>query len=102
MKMHTLLDLRGNIPSFIHLSDGKLADVHALDLVLPDVSTNYRCHRLCHFEMSLPSGSGGGRARSPGVAQRPTGARLSGARNRTTCLPSERPLARLVERLSRP
>src|SRR3984893_8443264 len=31
VKMHTLLDLRGNIPSFIHLSDGKLHDVHALD-----------------------------------------------------------------------
>ena len=33
--MHTLLDLRGNIPSFIHVSDGKLHDVHALDLLLP-------------------------------------------------------------------
>ena len=30
VKMHTLLDLRGNIPSFIHISDGKLHDVHAL------------------------------------------------------------------------
>src|ERR1700724_3251286 len=30
VKMHTLLDLRGNIPSFIHVSDGKLHDVHAL------------------------------------------------------------------------
>src|SRR5580693_7061206 len=29
VKMHTLLDLRGNIPSFIHVSDGKLRDVHA-------------------------------------------------------------------------
>ena len=28
VKMHTLLDLRGNIPSFIHISDGKLHDVH--------------------------------------------------------------------------
>src|SRR3990170_620948 len=27
VKMHTLLDLRGNIPSFIHISDGKLGDV---------------------------------------------------------------------------
>jgi len=33
VKMHTLLDLRGNIPSFIHVSDGKLHDVHALDLL---------------------------------------------------------------------
>ena len=36
VKMHTLLDLRGNIPSFIHVSDGKLHDVHALDLLLPE------------------------------------------------------------------
>jgi hypothetical protein len=27
VKMHTLLDLRGNIPSFIHISEGKLHDV---------------------------------------------------------------------------
>ena len=33
VKMHTLLDLRGNIPSFIHVSNGKLHDVHALDLL---------------------------------------------------------------------
>jgi hypothetical protein len=33
VKMHTLLDLRGNIPTFIHVSDGKMADVHALDLL---------------------------------------------------------------------
>ena len=31
--MHTLLDLKGSIPSFIHVSDGKLHDVHALDLL---------------------------------------------------------------------
>ena len=36
VKMHTLLDLRGNIPSFIHISDGKLHDVHALDLLVPE------------------------------------------------------------------
>jgi hypothetical protein len=33
VKMHTLLDLRGNIPSFIHISDGKLGDVHVLDML---------------------------------------------------------------------
>jgi len=37
VKMHTLLDLRGNIPSFIHMSDGKLHDVHALDMLLPEL-----------------------------------------------------------------
>jgi hypothetical protein len=34
IKLHTLLDLRGNIPTFIHISDGKLHDVNVLD-VLP-------------------------------------------------------------------
>jgi len=33
VKMHTLLDLRGAIPSFIHVSDGKLHDVNVLDLL---------------------------------------------------------------------
>ena len=32
VKLHTLLDLRGTIPSFIHISDGKVHDVHVLDL----------------------------------------------------------------------
>jgi len=41
VKMHTLLDLRGNIPSFIHVSDGKLHDVHALDLLLPEAGAIY-------------------------------------------------------------
>jgi hypothetical protein len=41
VKMHTLLDLRGNIPSFIHISDGKLHDVHALDLLLPEPGAIY-------------------------------------------------------------
>jgi hypothetical protein len=41
VKMHTLLDLRGNIPSFIHVSDGKLHDVHALDMLLPDPGAIY-------------------------------------------------------------
>ena len=39
--MHTLLDLRGNIPSFIHVSDGKLHDLHALDLLLPEEGVIY-------------------------------------------------------------
>jgi Domain of unknown function (DUF4372)/Transposase DDE domain len=33
VKMHTLLDLRGNIPSFIHISDGKMGDVKVLDFM---------------------------------------------------------------------
>lgn len=41
VKMHALLDLRGNIPSFIHISDGKLHDVHALDLLVPEAGAIY-------------------------------------------------------------
>ena len=41
VKMHTLLDLRGNIPSFIHISDGTLHDVHALDRLIPEAGAIY-------------------------------------------------------------
>jgi transposase len=41
VKMHTLLDLRGSIPSFIHISDGKLHDIHALDLLVPEAGAIY-------------------------------------------------------------
>ncbi len=34
IKLHTLIDLRGSIPSFIHISDGKMADVRVLDQLL--------------------------------------------------------------------
>lgn len=54
--MHTLLDLRGNIPSFIHISDGKLHDVNILDQLIPEAGAFYvmdrgyidfaRLHRL--------------------------------------------------------
>jgi hypothetical protein len=33
VKMHTLLDLRGAIPAFIHISDGKMGDVNVLDIL---------------------------------------------------------------------
>jgi transposase len=33
VKMHTLLDLRGAIPAFIHISDGKMGDVKVLDIL---------------------------------------------------------------------
>ena len=41
VKLHTLLDLRGNIPSFIHISDGKLHDVNVLDQILPEPGAVY-------------------------------------------------------------
>src|SRR3546814_7096434 len=31
IKLHTLLDLRGSIPTFIHISDGKMHEVNTLD-----------------------------------------------------------------------
>ena len=41
VKMHTLLDLRGNIPSFIHISDGKMHEVNILDQLLPEPGAFY-------------------------------------------------------------
>jgi hypothetical protein len=41
VKLHTLLDLRGNIPSFIHISDGKLHDVNVLDILIPEPGAFY-------------------------------------------------------------
>ena len=41
IKLHTLLDLKGSIPTFIHISDGKLHDVKVLDLLLPEPGALY-------------------------------------------------------------
>jgi Transposase DDE domain/Domain of unknown function (DUF4372) len=41
VKMHTLLDLRGSIPDFIHVSDGKMGDALALDLIVPEAGSIY-------------------------------------------------------------
>jgi len=41
VKLHTLLDLRGNIPTFLHISDGKLHDVNVLDLLIPEPGAFY-------------------------------------------------------------
>jgi hypothetical protein len=41
VKMHTLLDLHGNIPTFIHITDGKVHDVNILDEFLPDAGAFY-------------------------------------------------------------
>jgi hypothetical protein len=41
VKMHTLLDLRGNIPTFIRISDGKLHDVNILDELVPEAGAFY-------------------------------------------------------------
>ena len=41
VKMHTLLDLRGSIPSFIHISDGKGSDVSMLDILAFEAGAIY-------------------------------------------------------------
>jgi len=41
IKLHTLMDLRGSIPTFIHVSEGKLHDVNALDLLIPEAGAFY-------------------------------------------------------------
>lgn len=41
VKLHTLLDLRGNIPTFIHLSDGRYHDVNVLDLLKLEAGAFY-------------------------------------------------------------
>jgi len=62
IKLHTLLDLRGNIPTFVHITDGKVHDVHILDILMPeagsfyimdrgylDFARLYAMHRNCAF-----------------------------------------------------
>jgi hypothetical protein len=59
VKMHTLLDLHGNIPAFIHVSDGKTHDIHALDRIEIEPGAYYAMdrayvdfERLCRFTLS--------------------------------------------------
>ena len=41
VKMHTLLDLHGNIPTFISITDGKVHDVNILDEIIPEAGAFY-------------------------------------------------------------
>jgi uncharacterized protein DUF4372/DDE family transposase len=41
VKMHTLLDLHGNIPTFIRITDGKVHDVNILDEIMPEAGAFY-------------------------------------------------------------
>ena len=51
VKLHTLLDLRGPIPAFIHITDGRVHDVNVLDLLLPEAGAFYIMDRgYIHFE----------------------------------------------------
>jgi transposase len=63
IKLHTLLDLRGSIPTFIHLSGGRVNDVNVLDELLPERGSIYvldrgyidfpRLHRLAQAGASF-------------------------------------------------
>ena len=41
VKLHTLLDLRGNIPTFMGIIDGKVSDVTMLDQIVPEAGAFY-------------------------------------------------------------
>jgi hypothetical protein len=41
VKLHTLLDLRGNIPSFLHITEAATHDVHVLDVLIPEAGALY-------------------------------------------------------------
>ncbi len=61
VKLHTLLDLRGNIPTFIHISDGKLHDVNVLDILLPEPGAFYIMDRgYVDFERLFTLNKAGG------------------------------------------
>lgn len=45
VKLHTLIDLRGSIPCFIHITDGKVADVNTLDHLLLEPGAFYMIDR---------------------------------------------------------
>jgi hypothetical protein len=49
VKMHTLLDLHGNIPTFISITDGKVHDVNILDEILPEAGAFDLVLGLAHF-----------------------------------------------------
>jgi len=47
VRMHTLLDLHGNIPTFISITDGKVHDVKILDEIMPEAGAFYVMDRGC-------------------------------------------------------
>ena len=79
VKMHTLLDLRGNIPSFIHISDGKLGDVNVLDVLVLEAGRDLRHgSRLSRLRPAVRVASGTGLLRHPRQVEHPASARLFG------------------------
>ena len=59
IKLHTLLYLRGNIPTFIHISDGKLHEVNTLDFILVKMVPMRRA------SMFLPAGGAASTKKGP-------------------------------------
>jgi len=64
VKLHTLIDLRGNIPTFLHITDGLVHDVNVLDLLIPEPGAIYVLDRgyvdfarLHAFHLPLPPSS---------------------------------------------
>jgi hypothetical protein len=60
VKLHTLLDLRGNIPTFIYISDGKLHEVNTLDIIPLEPGAFYIMDRgYLDFQRLYPFAHGG-------------------------------------------
>ena len=53
VKLHTLPDLQGSIPTFIHISDGKLGDVKVLGIIIPEPGAFHIMDRACLDFMRL-------------------------------------------------
>lgn len=45
IKLHTLIDMRGNIPAFVHITDGNIHDVNVLDVLLAEAGSIYLMDR---------------------------------------------------------
>jgi hypothetical protein len=87
LKLHTLLDLRGPIPSVIHVTDGKTHDVKVLDLLLdllvpePGAFYIFSTHRKGSSYLSACSdGAGDGRYGTARSRQLPRASRRAGCR----------------------
>jgi hypothetical protein len=85
IKLHTLLDLRGNIPSFIHISDGKYHEINLLDELIVEPGAFYVMDRgYIDFERLFRLSEAGSffvtRAKSNLKIQRATPAKSTKAR----------------------
>jgi len=52
IKLHTLLDLRGNIPAFIHITDGRVHDINVLDELIPEPGVFYNIMDRAYMDFS--------------------------------------------------